>query len=333
MEEKEQMPEIPNSLPGDEDRENLRIQKTEWIYSQIQKQRETEDALFEQIRQEQDVLDRLNQSIENNMERTREARRYNQQFQEHMDSQVYAMYGITQDKLQGIREYRNAYYQGCAFSLFLLSVVLVALCGILHGFQSQICLFMIAFSGIEGALLTQEKKRGKFLDMVCKILYLLMFPLMMVVFVCFELGYPEYHVILPILAVFGICVLVVGTAAYFCYNPYRKEKKKIGEAKDTIREIEKTAKKEIRKNQKSREKLEKRQKKLLEKEAVQQKKLLEKEERKQQKLLEKSEKQQNMLEKKDIFLERFKKKEKNSAEDEWTAESVAEEESITEDKP
>lgn len=276
MQEKEQKQEILNNPSEDEKMESLRIQKTEWIYSQIQKQRETEDALFEQIRQEQDVLDRLNQSIENNMERTREARRYNQEFQEHMDSQVYAMYGITQDKLQGIREYRNAYYQGCAFSLFLLSVVLVVLCGILHGFQSQICLFMIAFSGIEGALLTQEKKRGKLLDMVCKVLYLFMFPLMMVVFVCFELDYPEYHMILPILAVFGICVLMIGTAAYFCYNPYRKEKRKMGAAKDTIREIEKTAKKEIRKNQKSTERSEKQQKKQQRKELKKQQKLLEK---------------------------------------------------------
>lgn len=328
MEEKEQKKEFQNTTPEGREKENIRIQKTEWIYSQIQKQREAEDTLFEQIRQEQDVLDKLNQSIENNMERTREARRYNQEFQEHMDSQVYAMYGITEDKLQGIREYRNAYYQGCAFSLFLLSVILVILCGVLHGFQSQICLFMIAFSGIEGALLTQEKKRGKILDMICKILYLLMFPLMMVVFVCFELNYPEYHVILPILAVFGICVLVIGTAAYFCYNPYRKEKRSIGAAKDTIREIEKTAKKEIRKSKKSREKTEKQQKKLLEKEAIRQQKLLEKEEKKQQRLLEKSEKQQNMLEKKDAFLSRFQKKETDLLEEEW----ISEGETIKEDE-
>ncbi len=324
------------------ERESLKIQKAEWIYSQIQKQREAEDALFEQIRQEQDVLDRLNQSIEKNMERTREARKYNQEFQEHMDSQVYAMYGITEDKLQGIREYRNAYYQGCAFSLFLLSVALVALCGVLHGFQSQICLFMIAFTGIEGTLLAQEKKRGKILDIICKILYLLMFPLMMVVFICFELGYQEYHMILPWLAIFGICVLVVGTAAYFFHNPYRKEKRKVGEARDTIREIEKTARKEVRKNQKSREKSEKQQKKLLGREAARQKKqlekeekqrqrllekeekqqqrllekeekqqqrLLEKEEKQQQKLLEKEGQQQNLLEKKDNMLSRFQKKE------------------------
>lgn len=281
------------------ERESLKVQKAEWIYSQIQKQRDAEDALFEQIRQEQDVLNRLNQSIEKNMERTREARRYNQEFQEHMDAQVYAMYGITEDKLQGIQEYRNAYYQGCAFSLFLLSVVLVALCGVLHGFQSQICLFMIAFSGIEGTLLAQEKKRGKILDIICKILYLFMFPLMMAVFICFELGYQEYHLILPWLAIFGICVLVVGTAAYFFRNPYRKEKRKVGEARDTIREIEKTARKEVRKNQKSREKSEKQQKKLLGREAARQKKQLEKEEKKKQRLLEKEEKRQKQLEEKD----------------------------------
>ncbi len=288
---------IPSPQLGtrDKERENIRIQKAEWIYSQIQKQREAEDELFAQLRQEQDVLDNLCQSIENNMERTKEARRYNQEFQEHIDTQVYAMYGITEDKLQGIREYRNAYYQGCAFSLFLLSVVLVALCGFLHGFGSQICLFMIAFSGIEGALLAQGKQRGKALDLLCKALYLLMFPLMMAVFVCFELGYPEYRIMLPILAIFGICVLVLGTAAYFFYNPYRNEKKKASVAKDTIREIEKTARKEVRKNQKSREKSEKKQQKLLGRKAAKQQKQLEKEEKQQQKRLEKEEKQQQKL--------------------------------------
>ena len=208
----------------EEKEHTLKIQKTEWIYDQIQKQREAEDALFERIRQEQEVLDRLNQSIGDNMEHTKEARKYNQEFQERMDAQVYAMYGITEDKLQGIREYKNAYYRGCAFSLFLLSVVLVVLCGVLHGFQSQICLFMIAFSGVEGTLLAQPQSRTKILEIICKSLYLLIFPLMMVVFICFELGYREYRIILPWLAVFAICVLVLGTAAYFFYNPYRKER-------------------------------------------------------------------------------------------------------------
>ena len=92
--------------------------------------------------------------------------------------------------------------------------------------------------------------------------------------------------ILPVLAIFGLCVLVTGTAAYFCYNPYRKEKQKVGEAKDTLREIEKTARREVRKNRKSRVK---------------------------------SEKQQALLEKKETFLTKFRKAEKYPAEDIPTA--------------
>lgn len=297
----------------EEKEQTLKIQKTEWIHKQIQKQREAEDALFEQIRQEQEILDGLSRSIEEKMEQTKEARKYNREFQERMDAQVYALHGITEDKLQGIREYKNAYFRGGAFSLFLLSVALVVLCGFLHGFQSQICLFMLAFTGMEGTLLAQLQGRGRILNIVCKALYLLLFPLMMVVFVCFELGYQEYHLILPWLALFGICILIVGTAAYFFYNPYRKERRYIGAAKDTIREIEKTARKEVRKNQKSRAKSEKKQQKLLEKEAARQRKLLEKEEKRQQKLSEKSGIQQKFLEKKETFLERFHKKEKAEA--------------------
>lgn len=98
------------------------------------------------------------------------------------------MNGITEDKLKGMREYKNAYYQGCAFSLFLLSVVMIGICGVLHGFESQICLFMIACTGVEGALLAQDKWRNKLVNILCKLLYLMVFPVMMVIFVCYELN-------------------------------------------------------------------------------------------------------------------------------------------------
>lgn len=242
-------------------KENLRIRKTEYIRKQLEKQREAEDALLEQMIEEQKVIDELNESIDNNMERTKESRKYNREFQENINAQIYAMHGISEDKLEGMKEYKNAYYQGCAFSLFLLSVVLVILCGILHGFQSEITLFMLAFTGIEGTLLVQEKKRIKALDILCKLLYLLVFPAMMVIFVCYELGYKEYGMLLPYMTVAGILALVIGSASYFLYNPYRMEKKKVRNANDYIRDIEKIAQKEVRKNQKTREKEEKKNQK------------------------------------------------------------------------
>ena len=162
--EKDINTEVSNTqLPATEEKanlkESLRIQKSQWIKEQIKRQREAEDAVLERMIEEQRVIDGLNSDINENLDRTRESRKFNQEFQEKINTQIYEMNGITEDKLKGMREYKNAYYQGCAFSLFLLSVVMIGICGVLHGFESQICLFMIACTGVEGALLAQDKWR------------------------------------------------------------------------------------------------------------------------------------------------------------------------------
>ena len=152
--EKDINTEVSNTqLPATEEKanlkESLRIQKSQWIKEQIKRQREAEDAVLEQMIEEQRVIDGLNSDINENLDRTRESRKFNQEFQEKINTQIYEMNGITEDKLKGMREYKNAYYQGCAFSLFLLSVVMIGICGVLHGFESQICLFMIACTGAD----------------------------------------------------------------------------------------------------------------------------------------------------------------------------------------
>ena len=199
-------------------RRSLRIQKSQWIKEQIKSAREAEDAVLEQMIEEQRVIDGLNSDINENLDRTRESRKFNQEFQEKINTQIYEMNGITEDKLKGMREYKNAYYQGCAFSLFLLSVVMIGICGVLHGFESQICLFMIACTGVEGALLAQDKWRNKLVNILCKLLYLMVFPVMMVIFVCYELKYPEYDLFLPYFAMGIVVVLIIGTAAFFFFT-------------------------------------------------------------------------------------------------------------------
>ena len=238
--EKDINTEVSNTqLPATEEKanlkESLRIQKSQMI-------------------EEQRVIDGLNSDINENLDRTRESRKFNQEFQEKINTQIYEMNGITEDKLKGMREYKNAYYQGCAFSLFLLSVVMIGICGVLHGFESQICLFMIACTGVEGALLAQDKWRNKLVNILCKLLYLMVFPGMMVIFVCYELKYPEYDLFLPYFAMGIVVVLIIGTAAFFFYDPYKQDKKRVKNAKDYISEVEKIAKKQVKKNQKLRAK-------------------------------------------------------------------------------
>ena len=140
-------------------KESMRVQKTEYIRQQMRRRQESEDALMAQLLEEQRVIDGLQRKINENLEQTEESSKYNQEFKESMNAQIYALHGISEDKLEGMREYKNAYYQGSAFSLFLLSAAMILLCGILHGFQSEICVFMLAYTGVEGALLAQENKR------------------------------------------------------------------------------------------------------------------------------------------------------------------------------
>lgn len=217
---------------------------------------------MEQIMLEQDVIEELRQAIDDSMWQTEEIRKYNQEFQEQVNMQIYESNGITKDKMVGIKEYNNALYIGSAVVLFLLSIVLIVLTGMLHGFQSGVCLLMFAYTAMEGALLSQEKKQMPMLLMVYRILYIIAFPIMMAMFICYELQYAAYELFLPYVVMLGIVITILGTISYFVSDPYGKDKRKMREVKNQIRDIERMAEKEIRKEYKSREKEERNASKL-----------------------------------------------------------------------
>ena len=125
---------------------------------------------------------------------------------------------------------------------------------------------MLSYTGMEGALLTQEKKRLKLLYYIGRLLYLLIFPVMLVMFVFYELKYPEYDMLLPYMVIAAVCILILAAISSFLYNPYRNARKKARDARDHIEDIEKSARKEVRKNKKSLKKELKKQSKRLKKE-------------------------------------------------------------------
>ena len=263
------MESIQNDAKISEDealKENLRIQKTAYIKQQLERRRAAEDARLECLLQEQEIIQGLRESIDDSILQTEEARKHNREFQEYINMQVYESNGITEDRLTGMSEYKNALYRGSAAILFFLSLVLIVLCGVLHGFHSNICLFMFAYTAMEGALLSQEKKQYPMLDFICKILYILTFPTMLVMFTCYELKYGEYDLFLPYTVVMGVLVTVFGTISYFLHDPYIQDKKRLRDAQNQIRNIERIAEKEVRKRQKIREKEERSAQKLLERE-------------------------------------------------------------------
>ena len=261
---------------------NPRIGKVMRLAEEVQRQSEIEKLRSRRIRQEQEYIDRMSLSVENHLRNTKEEQRYNEQFEERIRTEVYRMHGISEDKLQGMTEYRNAWYQGTAFAMFFLSLVLIAICGILHGFGSEICIFMAFYTAIEGALLSNGRKQSLFFTVLTKGVYLLLFPVMLVTFTCYELGFEEYALLVPVFAVAGVVVLMIGALSYFLYDPYRMDRRNRKKANRYIVEIEKAALKEVRLKERAFAKQEKKQAKFTRKEEARAQKKAERDERRRQ---------------------------------------------------
>ncbi len=257
---------------------NPRIGKVMKLEEEAKRQSEIEKLRARRIRQEQEYIDQMSLSVENHLRATKEEQQYNEQFEERIRTEVYRMHGISEDKLQGMTEYRNAWYQGTAFAMFFLSLVLIAICGVLHGFGSEICIFMAFYTAIEGALLSNGRKQSLFFAVLTKGVYLLLFPVMLVTFTCYELGFEEYALLVPVFTVAGVVVLMIGALSYFLYDPYRVDRRNRKKANRYIVEIEKAALKEVRLKEKAFAKQEKKQAKLTQKQEKRQEKLAQKEE-------------------------------------------------------
>jgi len=264
MENQTKNPDLP--ISGDS-RESLRIQRTEYVRRQLSRRKEREDRLMAQLIKEQSIIDGLQERIDEDLEQTEETVRFNRELKERMSDQIYNMHGVSKDKLEGIEQYRDAWRRGSVFSMFILSLALVVLCGVLHGFDSQVCLFMLAFTGVEGALIAQDRNGYKVLNWICRFLSFLMFPAMLVMFTCYELGYKEYELFLPYAAMGGAGIVVIAVLTYFIYDPYSKAKRDARAAKSHLSSIERAARKEIVKNRKKQAADEKKAQKRTEKDA------------------------------------------------------------------
>ncbi|MDE6743600.1 MAG: hypothetical protein K2J95_06985 [Lachnospiraceae bacterium] len=242
-------------------KESPRIQKTEYIRQQMLKRRAMEDELMEHLKQEQSVIDSFRDQINDGLLQTEELSRYNQEFSENMTEQIYLLHGISKDKLEGMQECKNAFRRGYSIILFLLSTALVILCGALYGFQSEICLLMLAITGIEGAMLAQDRSLDQYpvLRLINRVLFPLLCPLMLAMFVCYEMGFAPYDVLLPYIAMAGIVILFLSAVPYFIYDPYKGLGKHMRNARAEIKVVEKVAKKEVIKNQRIRVKEEKKE--------------------------------------------------------------------------
>ncbi|MDE6529719.1 MAG: hypothetical protein K2K96_02965 [Lachnospiraceae bacterium] len=331
-------------------KESPRIQKTEYIRQQMLKRRAMEDALMEDLKQEQSVIDSFRDQINDGLIQTEELSRYNQEFRENMTEQIYLLHGISKDKLEGMQECKNAFRRGYSIILFLLSTALVILCGALYGFQSEICVLMLAITGIEGAMLAQDRSLDHYpiLRLINRVLFPLLFPLMMTMFICFEMNFMPYGLLLPYIAMAGIVILFLSAVPYFIYDPYKGMGKHMRDAKAEIKVVEKVAKKEISKNQRIRIREEKkeladqtkenrRQERIAKKEALEEARNAKKEAKKQARNARKASKNQESIPQKDTEQQEnsslIEEEAQNESKTSVAATQKNESESITKDTP
>ncbi len=258
--------------------ESERIQRAEWIHEQVKLQREAEDEAWEKIMEEQKLLTERRRSIDADINSNRELKRYHEDCMEDITDQVYSLHGISVDKLEGIKEYRNALFRGEAFIVFCISVIMAAIVAYAYGPTSQLCLYVLMCVGAEGALLSQKRKN-------------ILFFIPLILIAAEMAGYKLYPQYLEYVTMVGealaLLLMMIGTVGYFVHNPYRKDRKNIKAAKSDLKELHKVAKKSVKKNKKSRIKNEAKEAKLAAKQVKRETKAAIKEQKRQNKLAKK----------------------------------------------
>lgn len=273
------------------EKESIKAQEAEWIEKEIIRQREIEDEIRQRLMEERRILDEKKRSIQDNIAKTEEIKRFNDEHREDIEETVYGLYGISHDKLDGMKAYKKAIFKGIAAFTIIISIALTVFCGYYHGVTEKITLIMFAFTTLEAALLPRDSERDRFMNWLCRVLYYLVLPVMLVLFVSYEMKLPLYALMLSYTLIVAFVVTLISVVSFFEYNPYAGCGKGLRDAGKELKRIKQSAEKNVRKNQKLRKKQEA-------KEEALQKRLDIKQEREEKRLEKKEQKERLLLEKK-----------------------------------
>lgn len=243
------------------DIKNPKIGKVLALEEDAKKQYELELERKKKIQVEQEYVNQMIENVERHLASTREEERLNSEFERKIQTEIYRMHGISEDKLEGMEERDNAIFQGIALATFIISILIFALCSYLHGITSEISIFTAFFTAIEGTLLSKGKKENKLLETIIRTIYMILLPVIIVAFILFEANPAMYALIMPYCIAVGVVILMVGAISYFIYNPYRTAKQNRRKADSYIKEMEKVARKDVALREKELKKQEKKREK------------------------------------------------------------------------
>lgn len=229
--------------------ESVRVQRAEWVHEQVKLQRKLEDEAWEKMMEEQRLITERNRSIDEDMARNRELQRFHEGMMEDMTNQVYALHGISEDKLEGMREYKNARFQGNALMVIFVTIAIAAISAYLWGPTSDKCFLALFCVGAEAAMLSQLGKKPSLYSNVLKFFFYIPMLLLAGLFSC-QYGFKQYYDLVIVISEATLLGLIVfATVPGLLHNPYRVEKRRIKMAASDLKQIEKVAKKNVKRNQ------------------------------------------------------------------------------------
>ncbi|MCR5746483.1 MAG: hypothetical protein K6G03_02140 [Lachnospiraceae bacterium] len=248
--------------------------KVKKIEEEALKKKELEERRSERIRLQQDYLNSLLENVTDNLSATDKEKQINDALEHDVRKQVLSMHGISEDKYEGMERRSAAINQGSESAIFLMSLILLLLSAFISRTLKgpvDVTLFICFMTAVEGTLLNHGA-RSKAIVWILRVVYYMLFPMMLIVFIMAILQISIFIQTMSIFAVFGVAVLLMGVIPYFIYNPYREEKKQLKQAHKYLKNMNKAAEREVTQNIKKEEKE-------IKKEEKEKQKLLRKEER------------------------------------------------------
>lgn len=261
------------SIDSKLENEDVVVQEKNWLEERAREQRKAEDTYREELFEKQKLLEQKRREMSESFAQNKQMKVYNQMHDEEQNDLIYELHGVSVDMIDGMREYKNALFQGAILILLLTGMVICAYMGFLYGMRSELFHACIALFACNIALLPREsfgKIQGGLYNGICKFLCVLPTPVMAsLIFI--KSTYPTIYVYA--MEWFGVAVGVIcliGALGYCLRNPYRSMRHAVRAANADIKDLKKTASKTVKKNKKTRAKLES---KLLKKKEKQEDKL------------------------------------------------------------
>lgn len=239
--------------------EDIVVQEKNWLEERTREQRLAEDRYREELFEKQKMLEEKRKTQTEAFAQNKQMKVYNQMHEEEQNELIYSLHGVSSDMIEGMREYKNALFQGAAVILLLTGVAICGVTGYMYGMKSDIFLACVALLAVNTTLLPREnfgKIQGGLYNRLSKFLFIIPAPVMGALLVTRSVWPEIYGMAMNWLGIGVVALCMFGALGFCLRNPYRSMKKMVRAAKSDIKDLKRTASKTVKKNIKARAKLE-----------------------------------------------------------------------------